>query len=445
MLFWTTALQRGPATTRPHEHTNTRVHEHTSMRRLRFLPWGLLAILILLGVRLLAERFAHTAISDQLALEIGGAILLLALIVGLLRPGRREAPLDRRAPARPRDDASTLAPSHARTLARESVVEEPAVPEAVAVEAAPPPSFLERLRNRLDKTKRALLSPLLALTGRRVDEDLLEEVESILIQADVGVETTMALVEEVRQSAESRHVETAEGLVPLFRELMRARLKHREAHWTNHPEKPLVLLIVGVNGTGKTTSIGKIAKWLRSEGKSVMLVAADTFRAAAVEQLEIWAQRTGSEFTAQSSGADPGSVCYDALVKAQRHGSDVVLIDTAGRLHTKTNLMEELKKVVRVIKKVIPGAPHETLLVLDATTGQNAVQQAKVFHEAVDLTGLVMTKLDGTAKGGIILSIGDTLDVPIALIGVGEGEDDLRPFDADQFVEALFAEGEDGD
>lgn len=298
--------------------------------------------------------------------------------------------------------------------------------------------FFARLREQLGKTKRALLSPLRALAGRRVDEALLEEIEEILIQADVGVETSQALIEEVRRSAAARRVETAEELIPLFREAARARLRHREARWTDHPEKPLVILVVGVNGTGKTTSIGKIAKWLRGEGKSVLLVAADTFRAAAVEQLEIWAQRTGSEFSAQGSGADPGSVCYDALVRAQARGLDVVLIDTAGRLHTKANLMEELKKVVRVIRKVIPSAPHETLLVLDATTGQNAVQQAKVFHEAIELTGLIMTKLDGTAKGGVVLGIGDALDVPIALIGVGEGADDLRPFHADEFVDALF-------
>ncbi|NUP89687.1 MAG: signal recognition particle-docking protein FtsY [Candidatus Sumerlaeia bacterium] len=317
-------------------------------------------------------------------------------------------------------------------LFRRSAKSEPA--------AAPEPrGFLARLRDRLAKTKSALLTPLRALAGRRVDEDLLEEIEEILLQADVGVATAHALIDEVRASAEARHVETAEGLIPLFQEAMRARLRHREAHWSDRPEKPFVILVAGVNGVGKTTSIGKIAQWLRGEGNSVMLVAGDTFRAAAIEQLEIWGQRTGSEVVKQAHGADPGSVCYDALVKAQAQQTDVVLIDTAGRLHTKTNLMEELKKVVRVIQKVLPGAPHETLLVLDATTGQNALQQAKIFHDAVPLTGLVLTKLDGTAKGGMVLGIGDTLDVPIALIGVGEGPEDLRPFHADQFVDALFA------
>lgn len=307
-----------------------------------------------------------------------------------------------------------------------------------ATEAQAPRGFLGRLRVGLGKTKGALLGPLRALAGRRVDEALLEEVEEILIRADCGVDTTMALIEDIRESAQARGVETAEDLIPLLREGMRARLRHRQAQWSDRAEKPLVILIVGVNGTGKTTSIGKIAKWLHGEGNSVMLVAADTFRAAAIEQLEIWARRTESDFVSQEHGSDPGSVCYDALVRATAQGTDVVLIDTAGRLHTKSNLMEELKKVIRVIRKVIREAPHETLLVLDATTGQNAIQQAKVFHEACDLTGLIMTKLDGTAKGGMTLGVGETLDVPIALVGVGEGEDDLRPFDADQFIDALF-------
>lgn len=327
-------------------------------------------------------------------------------------------------------------------------IPEPEVAEEVVVEEAPAPvaskkskGFFGRLASGLSKTKGALLSPIRALGGRKIDDDLLEEIEEILIQADVGVETTMTLLEEVRRSAEAKRVEDAIGLIPIFRESIRSRLQHREAAWTERPEKPFVILVTGVNGVGKTTSIGKIAKWLRSEGNSVMLVAGDTFRAAAIEQLEIWANRSGCEFAAQAHGADPGSVCYDAMVRAQQHGTDVVLIDTAGRLHTKTNLMDELKKVVRVIKKVIPDAPHETLLVLDATTGQNAVQQAKVFHEAVELTGLVMTKLDGSAKGGVILGIGDAIEVPIALIGIGEGEDDLRPFHADEFVDALFATG----
>ncbi len=302
--------------------------------------------------------------------------------------------------------------------------------------------FFGRLRTGLGKTKSALLSPLRALGGREVDDALLEEVEEILIQADCGVEATRSLIDEIRQVVERRGIERAEDLIPPLREAMRTRLRHRQARWTDRAEKPLVILVLGVNGVGKTTSVGKIAKWLRDEGNSVMLVAADTFRAAAIEQLEIWAGRSGSDFVAQDHGSDPGSVCYDALVRATGQGTEVVLIDTAGRLHTKANLMEELKKVIRVIRKVIPEAPHETLLVLDATTGQNAIEQARVFHEACDLTGLVMTKLDGTAKGGMILAVGDALDVPIALVGVGEGPDDMRPFDADQFIEALFENGE---
>jgi fused signal recognition particle receptor len=305
---------------------------------------------------------------------------------------------------------------------------------------SPRRGFFGRLRSGLSKTKGALLSPLRALAGRRVDDELLEEMEEILLRADCGVETTMALIEELRDSADTRGIETAEELIPILREAMRARLRTHAAAWTERSERPYVILVVGVNGVGKTTSIGKIAKWLRSEGNSVMLVAGDTFRAAAIEQLEIWAKRTGSDFVAQAHGSDPGSVAYDALVSATSRKTDVVLIDTAGRLHTKSHLMDELGKVIRVIKKVVPDAPHETLLVLDASTGQNAVQQAKVFNEMCALTGLVVTKLDGTAKGGIVLSVGETLDVPIALVGVGEGEDDLRPFDADQFVDALFSE-----
>ncbi len=300
--------------------------------------------------------------------------------------------------------------------------------------------FFGRLRRGLSKTQGALLSPLRALAGRRIDDEVLEEIEAILIQADVGVETSLALVEEIRQGTETWGVDDAAGLIPLVREAMRERLRAREVRWADADTRPLVILIVGVNGVGKTTSIGKIAQWLRGAGKSVMLVAADTFRAAATEQLEVWAERTGSDFVSQGHGADPGSVCYDALVRAGAQSTDIVLIDTAGRLHTKTNLMAELEKVVRVIKKVIPDAPHEALLVLDATTGQNAIAQAKVFHDAVTLTGLVMTKLDGTAKGGVILGVGETTDVPIALIGVGEGIDDLRPFDPDQFLDALFSD-----
>ncbi|MBN1476868.1 signal recognition particle-docking protein FtsY, partial [Candidatus Sumerlaeota bacterium] len=260
-------------------------------------------------------------------------------------------------------------------------------------EENPRRGFFRRLASGLGKTKSALLSPLRALAGRPLDEDLLEEIEEILIQADCGVETTMALIEEVRESAEARGAEDAGELIPIFREAVRSRLRHHEAQWSERSEKPFVILVVGVNGVGKTTSIGKIAKWLVGEGNRVMLVAGDTFRAAAIEQLEIWAKRTGSDFVAQAHGADPGSVCYDALVRAGAKGTDVVIIDTAGRLHTKGNLMRELEKVIRVIRKVIPEAPHETLLVLDATTGQNALQQARVFNESCELTGLILTKL----------------------------------------------------
>jgi len=273
-----------------------------------------------------------------------------------------------------------------------------------------------------------------------VDEELLEEIEAILIQADLGVETTLKIIESIRQSTTARGINDPKAMIAIFKDALRRIVAADEHPFTVGEARPWVIVVVGVNGTGKTTTIGKIAQRLRVEGKSVMLVAGDTFRAAAVEQLEIWAKRTESDFVKQAMGADPASVCYDALQSAQSRKVDVVLIDTAGRLHTKVNLMEELKKVIRVVKKQIPDAPHETLLVLDATTGQNAVSQARLFTEAVQCTGIVMTKLDGTAKGGILIAIRDLLKIPVLFIGIGEGADDLRPFEPNEFVEALFEE-----
>jgi len=302
--------------------------------------------------------------------------------------------------------------------------------------------FFSRLKNRLSKTKSNIVTrvkEVIRLRGK-IDEELLEDIEEILIQSDVGVETTMKIVDRIREESRNRGLVKAEEVTPLFKEILLDIIKIHERLLTIGKQRPYVILVVGVNGTGKTTTIGKLAKHFKDQGFSTMLVAADTFRAAAVEQLEIWSQRTKSAFIKQTMGADPASVCFDALHSAKSKNIDVVLIDTAGRLHTKVNLMAELEKIVRVIKKVFPEAPHESLIVLDATTGQNAINQMKIFSEVIPVTGLVMTKLDGTAKGGILIAIRDLFDVPILKIGIGEQMEDLRDFDPQEFVDALFEE-----
>jgi fused signal recognition particle receptor len=317
----------------------------------------------------------------------------------------------------------------------------PAAPPAPITEPEPPKEGLfARLKKQLVKTKTSLVEKVRQVIQfhGKVDEELLEEIEMILIQADVGVETTLKIVDGMRKKSDARKASDAETLIPLFKEALLEIVCHSERLIRFQPTPPTVVLVIGVNGTGKTTTIGKLAKEYRSQGKKVLLVAGDTFRAAAIEQLTIWAERTGCDIVKQEMGSDPGSVCYDALATGQAGNYDVILIDTAGRLHTRSNLMEELKKVVRVIQKVMPEAPHETLLVLDATTGQNAVSQAKIFSEAGGVTGIIMTKLDGTAKGGILIAIRDLFDIPILKIGIGEQEGDLRDFDPQAFVEALF-------
>jgi len=302
--------------------------------------------------------------------------------------------------------------------------------------------FFTRLKDRLSKTKDNIINKVrdvIRLKGR-IDEELLEQIEEILIRADIGVETTLKIINRIREEARNRGISEAKEVTPLFKEILLDIIIKHERQLTLGGQRPFVILVVGVNGTGKTTTIGKLAQHFKLEGLTTMLVAGDTFRAAAVEQLEIWADRTDSAFVKQAMGADPASVCYDALNSALSKKSDVVLIDTAGRLHTKVNLMAELEKIVRVIRKIIPDAPHETLLVLDATTGQNAISQMRIFSESVPVSGLVMTKLDGTAKGGILIAIRDLFDVPILKIGIGEQADDLRDFDPVEFVEALFEE-----
>jgi len=298
--------------------------------------------------------------------------------------------------------------------------------------------LLDRLKASLKKTRDALAGGLLAVFRGKLDEDRLEEIEDALIESDVGVATTDILIEQLRVAWKAGEVTEGEQVVPFFKQRLTERLLQLDAGLVLAPQAPTVILIVGVNGSGKTTSIAKLAWWLREQGKSVVLGAGDTFRAAAVEQLTIWSKRIGVDIVKQSTGADPAAVAYDAADAALARGADVLVLDTAGRLHTQEHLMRELEKIRRVLGKRIPGAPHETLLVLDATTGQNAIQQARQFNEAAPVTGIFLAKLDGTARGGAVLSIRDELGLPVKFVGLGEKQADIEPFDAAAFVEALF-------
>ncbi len=301
-------------------------------------------------------------------------------------------------------------------------------------------SKLKDLKEGLTKTRKQFVEKIENLVSftKQIDEDFFEELEEILIQGDVGVNTSMELVEKLRAQVKARKIEDPAELKAVLKELVREILGE-ETESLNLTGQPLsIFVVVGVNGVGKTTTIGKLAHKLKAEGKKVILAAGDTFRAAAIDQLEIWGNRAGVDVIKHNEGADPAAVAFDAVQAARARKADCLIIDTAGRLHTKTNLMEELKKVRRVIEREIPGAPHEVLLVLDATTGQNAVQQAKIFGQAAGVTGIALTKLDGTAKGGVVISIKAELDVPVKLIGIGEGMEDLRLFDAREYAEALF-------
>ena len=296
-----------------------------------------------------------------------------------------------------------------------------------------------RLRENLRKTRQALSAEVQATLFEDPNEQTWERLEEALIYADVGANTTAQIVSALEHEASAGSVSGGPQLTERLVELLAEKAKAGEDR-IDLRAKPAVILVAGVNGTGKTTTVGKLAWHLRHElGRSVVVAAADTFRAAGVEQLEVWAQRAGALFVSRSAGADPGSVAYDAVEVARRQGADVVLIDTAGRLHTQDDLMAELTKVSRVVKKQIPEAPHETLLTVDATTGQNGLRQARLFSHAVPVSGLVLTKLDGTAKGGIALAIAQELGLPVKLIGVGEGVEDLRPFEPAEFARALVA------
>lgn len=299
--------------------------------------------------------------------------------------------------------------------------------------------FFEKLKNGLKKTKDALLKPVDRLFGStdRVDDDFYEELEDLLIMADVGVETASYIAEELRARLKEKKIRETGPAREEFRAILE-ELIGTEAAPPAPEGKMLVLLIIGVNGVGKTTSIGKLASVFKQQGKSVLLCAADTFRAAAIEQLEVWAQRSDVPLIKQKEGADPAAVVFDAAGAARKQKSDVLIVDTAGRLHNKKNLIEELAKINRVLSRELPEAARETYLVLDATTGQNALVQAKEFRKAADITGLILTKLDGTAKGGIVLAIRKELGIPVRYIGVGEGIDDLQPFDGKAFVDAFF-------
>ncbi|MFV9688834.1 signal recognition particle-docking protein FtsY [Pantoea sp. KXB45] len=300
--------------------------------------------------------------------------------------------------------------------------------------------FFARLKRSLVKTRQNLGSGFISLfRGKKIDDDLFDELEEQLLIADVGVETTRRIIAHLTQQASRKQLRDAEALYGLLKAEMAAILAKVDAPLDVSGKTPFVILMVGVNGVGKTTTIGKLARQYQAEGKSVMLAAGDTFRAAAVEQLQVWGQRNNIPVIAQHTGADSASVIFDAIQAAKSRGVDVLIADTAGRLQNKSHLMEELKKITRVMKKLDDSAPHEVMLTLDASTGQNAVSQARLFNEAVGLTGIALTKLDGTAKGGVIFSVADQFGIPIRYIGVGEGIEDLRPFKADDFIEALFA------
>ena len=316
-------------------------------------------------------------------------------------------------------------------------------------EEAPPPAapedgeggrggFFKRLRDNMSKTRQAIGAELQTTVFQTLDDEAFERLEETLIYADVGAPTTARIVERLETEADSGDLEGGEGLSRRLRELLAetARVDGDTIPLTEHPT---VILMTGVNGSGKTTTIGKMAWHLQKElGRSVLLAAGDTFRAAAGEQLALWAERSGADFVRGEAGSDPGAVVFDAIEAARSRGHDVVIVDTAGRLHTQQHLMDELRKVRKVIERQAPGAPHETLLTIDATTGQNGLRQALLFREAVEVTGIVLTKLDGTAKGGIALAIAQELGVPVKLIGIGEALEDLRPFDPDDFAQAIL-------
>ena len=298
--------------------------------------------------------------------------------------------------------------------------------------------FFDKLKSGLTKTKNAVFSRVDSVVKSfvKVDEDLLEELEEVLICSDMGAECAEKVIDELRDAVRDGRLKEPDDVKAALKKILRGMIGEGEE--LRLDTKPSVILVIGVNGVGKTTSIGKIANSLKNQGKSVLVAAADTFRAAAIDQLEVWCDRAGVDLIRQNEGSDPAAVVFDAAAAAKKRGADVLIIDTAGRLHNKKNLMNELAKIDRVISRELPDSSRETLLVLDSTTGQNALVQAREFKESAEITGLVLTKLDGTAKGGAVFGIREMLDIPVKYIGVGEQIDDMQPFDADMFVEALF-------
>lgn len=302
-------------------------------------------------------------------------------------------------------------------------------------------STFAKIKKGLSRTADVLTTDIgVLLRGQTLTDELIDEIERRLLTADVGVKTTTRVIDDLRRDVKAGRITRGEGAIEFLKKALKLDWQGKSTALATAPTKPTVILVAGVNGAGKTTSVAKIAKSLRDEGRSVLLAAADTFRAGAVAQLEIWSQRLGVAIVKGKAGADPASVAFDAAEAALARGVDVLLIDTAGRLHTQGDLMRQLTKIRDVVAKKIPGSPHEVLLVLDATAGQNAINQAQVFKQAIDVTGIFLAKLDGTAKGGIVIAIRDALDVPVKLVGVGETPDDVEPFDADQFIEAMFSE-----
>jgi fused signal recognition particle receptor len=311
--------------------------------------------------------------------------------------------------------------------------------------AAKTEAVTSKFKSGLSKTRSALAEKMddLIIRRKKIDEAFYEELEEILITADVGVNTVMELVDDLRREAKARKIEDAAELKPLLSEKLVEMLSGRNTALNLNENGMTVILFVGVNGVGKTTTIGKMAYRLKNQGKSVLLAAGDTFRAGAIEQLEVWGQRVQADVIKHQAGSDPAAVIFDAIQAGKKRGVDVLLCDTAGRLQNKSNLMEELNKIYRVIQREVPDGPHEVLLVVDATTGQNALNQAKLFGEKTGVTGLVLSKLDGTAKGGIAIAISKELNIPVKFVGLGEKADDLQEFDAEQFVHALFADAAD--
>jgi len=401
-------------------------------------------VLVSLGVPVEHGSMAALALI-YLCLTLLSLLIVVMLLRRNLRPGPDEA---ESADKEPVGLKTHEAP---RAEQRQETEQSLALSETESASVVPPDqaepevhgtgSLFQRMHVGLSRTRHSLLGRVDALFGSRpkLDDAFIEELEEILITADFGMQATQDLVMALTDGLKDVDEPTPEQLRDLLAEQIQVRLKTGSPSWPEPENGPLVIMVVGVNGVGKTTTIGKLARQFADQGKKVVLGAGDTFRAAAAEQLEIWGQRSGADVIRHAEGSDPGAVAFDAVKAAVARKADVLILDTAGRLHTKLNLMEELKKIRRVIAREVPGGPHETLLVLDATTGQNALIQARMFREAVEVSGIALTKLDGTAKGGIVVAISTQLDLPVRFIGVGEGVADLRTFDAEEFVQALFA------